>query len=182
MLPVDPPPAFRQNDRLHLFPMKRFALPLLAAATLAVSAQARVFETFDACVARYGKPVTTTKTNIGSNVAFLKNQVSVSIEFRKETAVAVTFAKSVDLKKPGENRAFSEAEIEKLLEANGAGHKWNRAKKDMHGHPYWTTEDKAVSAKLTDNTLRIEDGEEFARRSKDLPPPVKPAERDLEGF
>ncbi len=34
----------------------------------------------------------------------------------------------------------------------------------------------------SDNALRIEDGEEFVRRAKDLPPPVKPAERDLEGF
>lgn len=161
--------------------MKQLALPLLAV-VFAVSANARVFETYDRCVARYGKPVTTTKTNIGSNVSFLKNQVSVAIEFRKETAVAVTFSKSLDLKKPGENRAFSEAEIDKLLELNGAGHKWNKAKKDMHGNPYWTTEDRALSAKLTDNALRIEDGEEFARRAKDLPPPVKPAERDLEGF
>lgn len=166
---------------LRLFSAMKTLFPLLVL-FIALTARARVFETHDRCVERYGKPVSTTKTNIGSNATFLKNQVTVSVEFRKDTAVAITYAKAVDLKKPTENRAFSNEEIDKLLELNGGSHKWGKAKKDMHGNPYWTTEDKALTAKLTDNTLRVEDGEEFARRAKDLPPPVKPADRDFEGF
>ncbi len=163
--------------------MKLSLLPLLflfAAGTL----QARVFETYDQCVSRYGKPLTTTKTDIGSTVSFVKNNVSITVEFRKDTAVGVTYFKLADKDKPAENRAFSKEEVATLLESNGADHKWGSERKDMNGQPYWVTTDNALNARLTAERtiLNVQDGAEFARKAKDTPPATKPAKRDLEGF
>ena len=55
--------------------------------------------------------------------------------------------------------------------------------KDMNGRPYWKTGDNALTARVTDELrLRIEDNAEFLRKARDVPPVVKPAPRDLEGF
>ena len=163
--------------------MKRLAL-LSLSSFVAVVSHGRVFETYDQCVARYGKPVTTVKTAIGSNVSFLKNNVSITVEFRKDAAVGVTYAKLADKAKPAENRAFSKEEVETLLRLNGGEHPWGPERKDMNGQPYWFTGDNALNARLTgDRTvLNVQDGAEFVRKAKDVPPETKPAPRDLEGF
>ena len=70
-----------------------FVVAVAACLMSAGVARARVFETYGQCLERYGKPATTVKTDIGSNVAFLKNDVSVTVEFRKDTAVSVTYFK-----------------------------------------------------------------------------------------
>lgn len=162
--------------------MKRLLL-LATACVLAGTAQARVFETAEQCAARYGKPVSTVKTQIGSNVTYAKNGVSITVEFRKETAVAVTFFKLQDKEKPDENRTWSKEEIQKLLDANGGEHPWGPVRKDMHGQPYWKTTDDFLTARVTgDLYLKIEDNAEFARRAKDIKPTAKPATRDFDGF
>lgn len=163
--------------------MKRLFLLSAACAFTVGTAQARVFETVEQCSVRYGKPVTTMKTEIGSTVSYAKNGVSIAVEFRKDAAVSVTFFKLPDKDKPDENRAWSKEEIQKLLEANGGERKWAPSRKDMHGQPYWKTTDDALTARVTNNLyLKIEDNAEFARRAKDIKPAAKPASRDFDGF
>lgn len=163
--------------------MKRLLLLSAACALAAGTAQARVFETVEQCSARYGKPVSTVRTEIGSNANYAKNGVSISVEFRKDAAVSVTFYKLPDKDKPDENRAWSKDEVQKLLEANGGERKWGPARKDMHGQPYWKTTDDALTARVTNDLyLKIDDNAEFARRAKDVKPAAKPAKRDFEGF
>lgn len=173
--------AFAKPGQFH--PMKSTGIVLLSLLALA-SAEARVFESYEQCVARYGKPVSTVKTEIGSNVSFIKNNVSVTVEFRKDAAVGVTYYKLPDKSKPSENRAFTKDEVAKLLELNGGEHKWGAERKDMHGQPFWTTGDNALNSRLTNDRtiLNIQDGAEFARKAKDTPPEAKPAPRDFDGF
>jgi hypothetical protein len=163
----------------HL-PRLTFACVLLLAAG---TAQARVFETAEQCSARYGKPVCTLKTEVGSNVSYAKNGVSITVEFRKDSAVSATFFKLTDKDKPDENRVWSKEEIQKLLEASGGERKWGPVRKDMHGQPYWKTTDDALTARvMNDLYLKIDDNAEFGRRAKDIKPAAKPAPRDFEGF
>jgi hypothetical protein len=163
--------------------MKQILLLAAACALVAGTAQARVFETVAQCDARYGKPVSTVKTEIGSNVSYAKNGVSITVEFRKDAAVSVTFFKATDKDKPDENRTWSKDEIQKLLEANGGERKWGPVRKDMHGQPYWKSGDDALTARVSNDLyLKIEDNAEFLRRAKDVKPAAKPAPRDFEGF
>lgn len=145
---------------------------------------ARVFETREQCASRYGRVVSSTPTPIGVSNTYQLNGVSVSIVFRGDKAVTVTYLKLPDKARPDENRAWTKDELSTLLGQAGGDRDWAPEQKDRHGRPYWKTKDGALNARVANELyLVVEDEAEFLRRSADTRPAPKPrVERDLSGF
>ena len=149
----------------------------------ATSLKARVFESYDACVARYGAPKAKKLTAIGSNAVFIRNGVRVEVEFREKVAVAVTYSKEPNPTKVNEDLKFDTEEVEALLKANGGELVWAAPALDGAGGGRWQTKGKELNARLIEGLyLRIEDGAEPARQSKDAASLKKNGRRDLAGF
>ncbi|HSI82850.1 MAG TPA: hypothetical protein VK970_03645 [Candidatus Methylacidiphilales bacterium] len=96
----------------------------------ATSAQARLGETIEQCLVRYGKDV----DNVGIKapkkgyalLSFDKKDIRVTISFWDEVAVAITYYKlNVP---PGSENVFSEKEILDLAELNKENSTWVRTK------------------------------------------------------
>ncbi len=162
----------------------RLSLSLLALFTLAAAPlQARVFESLDACVARYGSPKQNKPTSIGSTAVFIRNGVRVVVEFRDKVAVAVTYSKEPNPSKVNENLKLDAEETTALLNANAGTLVWESPALDGEGGARWRTKGGELTARLIDGLyLRIEDGAEASRVAKDEAARVKNGRRDLSGF
>lgn len=158
-------------------------LALLASLLAAAPLGARVFESYDACVERYGAPKGKKPTAIGSTAVFIRNGVRVEVEFRERTAVAVTYSKEPNPMKVNEDLKFDTEEVDALLKANGGELAWASPSLDGAGGGRWQTKGKELSARLIEGLyLRVEDGAEPARQEKDSRTRSKNGRRDLSGF
>jgi hypothetical protein len=99
-------------------------------ALLASVCHARLWETYAECVNRYGKEKSATKE---SNI-FEKNGIEIIAGFELTKCVAIAF-RSLN------GQAFTDQEIQKLLDANGGGSKWN-VEKPREGFNSWKTQDE----------------------------------------
>lgn len=161
----------------------RISLVALSLLTGFGSLHARVFESYEACVERYGAAKSKKTTPVGTDAVFIRNGVRVEIEFREKQAVAVTYSKEPNPTKVNENLKFDTEEVDALLKANGGDLAWNSPALDGAGGGHWRTKGKELDARLIDGLyLRIEDGAEAARKAKDADLSRKNGHRDLSGF
>jgi hypothetical protein len=116
---------------------------LAACMALATAVQARLGETYDQCVARYGKPLSETDTT----AVFSKPPFKITVGLIDNRAVYVFY------EKPGSfmNESILKTERETLLEANSTGLQWSEYRcperyKDQHIlNDLWQRTDGAVA-------------------------------------
>lgn len=122
----------------------KFIVSLIAGVFLFSSSTlfARVGETLDQCIARYGRPITDVQW--GTKTVFFMSDILIGVDFVDSKAVRITFVKRVN----GQDAPLSDAEVAMLMNANGAGRKWvivplPRKSRDMA----WLTDDGQVAAR-----------------------------------
>lgn len=136
---------------------------LLVACTIvllaSVSAYARIGETLEQCIERYGDPL----KNDSSNAMFSKAGVYVYAHFFEGKADMITFRKIEEdvLERPVE---LSQTEINVLLSSNGQGHEWAKQNSPSMDSD-WKTDDGKVLAHYTfmDHVLIVATAEYMAR-------------------
>jgi hypothetical protein len=101
-------------------------------------AEARIGETREQCVARYGAPVS--RSNQPSHVAsFFRSGFQIDVEFHNGKAESLAFAKSAEKARTGEQ--ISETELKLLLEANAGGQEWEKMEV-VSMDSQWATKDR----------------------------------------
>jgi len=145
--------------------------------TVAGTAQARLGETPDQLVARYGQPLSE-KDQKGegdkialADVVFEKGGFQVSVTVVDGYSVAESFKKI-------NGQPITTLEARTLLAANGEGHEWE-APVDARGGKLWTRDDAATAYLGQDGSLLIKSrelvGKEVAAKRAEKSP-------TLEGF
>ena len=147
-------------------------LSAIAAVTLTTSSAlfARIGETDQQCVARYGEP---TKTLPNNSFLYQKSDLNIFIIFFNGKADAIAY------RKIAKGQQLSENEIEVLLKSNSGGVPWQeRAAISMNRN--WETENGELLANYdpVEHLLMIATKDYFARKEK------RDAKEDhnLEGF
>jgi len=138
---------------------------------------ARINETRQECIARYGQPVAA--DNETHLLVFMKGSFLIGINFFEDKADKILFRKvTQDILEKGEE--ISDDEIQILLKANGAGKEWRKIK-TISIDRQWITNDGSIYAKyytMSNNLILITTAsskrEAEAEKSKD--------EKRLEGF
>lgn len=97
----------------------------------AVKAQARLGETPQECVTRYGQPISIDKET--AMLGFRKEGILIAATFRDNACVLISYMKDVTEQNPNGGGRFSDAEIEVLLESNAnGGGKWREPLLSFH--------------------------------------------------
>lgn len=143
--------------------------------TTTISAQARLGETPNECVTRYGQPVKI--DNEASLLVFIKAGLFIVSKFRNESCVTISFAKE-ERNILGISEPLSNAEIEALLAANAfSGGDW-RTEGIIPGHR-WTNSLALAQVDATTNILTISTRAEQERQAAERAAEDK---KKLEGF
>jgi hypothetical protein len=155
-----------KSDRLHsekslsrILCMKLALLTFLFIVGVTATAQARLGETPDQLVARYGQPLSVDDQKAqgdkvaASKVAFQKGGFEIDVTLSNGVSAAESFKKL-------NNEPFTLDEIQYLLNVNQQGHAWEAPDK-VEGEKIWGRDD-AAAAKLS------QDGTIFVVKSKEL--------------
>jgi hypothetical protein len=133
-------------------------LTLLIIVGISANANARLGETADQLVARYGQPLSEADQKNGgdkialANVVFQKGGFEIDVTITNGVSVAEIFKKL-----NGSPIITNEARF--LLTANAQGHEWE-APRTVEGGKIWTRDDSATALLSHDGSMTI--------RSKDL--------------
>jgi len=148
--------AFSENP-LYRFDMRIALLTFCLVVTVAGTAQARLGETPDQLVARYGQPLSE-KDQKGegdkialADVVFEKGGFQVSVTVVDGLSVAESFKKL-------NGQPITTLEVRTLLTANGQGHEWD-APVESKGGKLWTRDDSATAYLGQDGSLQIKSPE-----------------------
>ena len=115
---------------------------------LCVSVYARIGESEDQCLSRYGQESANNGGSKGNrSVAYLNDSFSVSCEFYQNKCFRVTFTVK------NKDAEFSKDVIDKLLSANSGQSSW----KEVDPGKKWFREDGKVSAEIKGKSLFIVD-------------------------
>lgn len=122
------------------FAVLMFSLPSVSTA--------RIGETLQQCIARYGQPDSGPEESVvhpkATDCAFIKNGLDVSVVFYQGKAVDIMFRK-VD------GSSFNPSEIDELLKANGGGSMWKERDAGKPDQSEWETPDGENRAMLSSN-------------------------------
>jgi hypothetical protein len=123
---------------------------LLAALMLGLpsDSSARIGETLQQCIARYGQPEDNPQESAvhpkATDCAFIKSGLDISVVFYQGKAVDIMFRKL-------DGSAFNPSEVEELLKANGGSSSWNQHEAKRPDQSEWKTTDGARRATLNPN-------------------------------
>lgn len=145
--------------------MKNFALTILLSGVIASPLTARIGETPQECVKRYGEPVKVDKETQG--LFFEKAGFQVQCSFRDGKCAMISFWHA-ERDALGNPTALSQAEIEQLLEVNSGGAKWKKGT-GISVNRQFVTEDGSFSAVYFTfkNFLAIITKDEAEKREKE---------------
>src|ERR1700740_874728 len=131
----------------HLYGLLTIPLFLLGVAN---TCQARIGDTLEEAIQRYGKVVN--KASAGEFAMFKEASYYVTAHFHDNRTDAITYVKTA----PGTSSkgAFSDPEIEMLLRINGNGQTWERSKSKA-GLSEWNTEDSELSAVYSESKFLV---------------------------
>lgn len=106
---------------------------------LCSTTQARIGESFDDCVKRYGSPVKDLDADapLEKEYSFQKSGLDINAGFMDQKIQKIQFAKT-------DFSSLSETEIDLLLKANGGEKKWHE--KIVFGGQMWATENEEIIA------------------------------------
>jgi hypothetical protein len=141
--------------------MKTAFLILTMLAMAAHSASARIGETLEQCIARYGQPVLPLKE--GGPAIFVKSNVAICVTFYQGRADMLVFWKRNDT---GQKGPLSDGEVSLLMNANAGGHSWQKADNGGSTISAWKTDDGKILAALVspDRSLTISTMDALARQ------------------
>ena len=137
--------------------MRIALVTLVFAATFAGTAHARLGETADQLVQRYGQPLSENDQKgegdkiAMADVVFEKGGFQVNVTVVDGLSVEETFKKL-------NGQALSIQEVRILLGANAQGREWE-APQDLHGQKVWTRDDSATARVNPDGSLTIKSRE-----------------------
>jgi hypothetical protein len=159
------------------FGMKIVFLTLLFIVSVTATARARLGETADQLVARYGPPISEVDqkgegTKIAlANVVFQKGGFEIDVTVTDGISVLETFKKL-------NGNALTIGEVRTLLTANSQGHEW-AAPRVVEGEKWWSRDDSATAKLAQDGSLTIRSRELVVKEAV-----AKKLERapSLEGF
>jgi len=109
---------------------------LLILIALALPAAARIGETPEECIARYGQPMADMPAGV---MAFTKAGFRIALLFHQGRAEGISVSK-METNILKNSLPMSEAEITAVLDANGAGKKWKESGAGFTGRS-WESED-----------------------------------------
>jgi hypothetical protein len=112
---------------------------------------ARIGDTPEKCIERYGKPIKTTEKGL----LFEKKGKKIYITFTAGKADGV-FLQKLDPTERNRALPIPEREIEEFLTLNALGSKWQFASLLPDGDVVWITEDSALSAMYSQTTCSIQ--------------------------
>src|SRR5215469_4583432 len=114
---------------------------LLFLLEIANSCQARIGDSFEEAIQRYGKVVS--KASADEFAMFKEASYYITAHFHDDTTDAITYVKAGS--ESSTKGGFSDDEIEKLLRINGNGQTWERPKANARLYK-WRTEDGKLQA------------------------------------
>jgi hypothetical protein len=148
--------------------MQKIIYLFIFGALLTMPAWARLGETEDQCVSRYGAAIKTIQAGEKGpykSLIFLKNEYYLAVEFIDGKAGLIYFTKAG---RPD----LSDNEIQVLLDANSGGQKWTKSDQ-VSINPLWTRDDGAIAQyKTLEKTLAL--------YSKEMLAAMEQAKRDAE--
>jgi hypothetical protein len=117
---------------------------------VANTCQARIGDTLEQAIQRYGKVVN--KASADEFAMFKEGSYYITAHFHDDKTDAITYVKTAS--GTSTKGAFSDPEIEKLLRINGNGQTWERSKAKTG--PYeWTTEDRKLQAVYSESKFLV---------------------------
>lgn len=133
--------------------MKNVLLASLFSLVSIASTQARIFETKEQCLKRYGKPVINEEKRLG----FMKPPIMVMLEFHKGKAAAVHYMR-IERDNMDVAKELSAKQIEIILKANTGKSSWRKSTTDNPRWQSWLRNDNKVQAiyhRFDSNSLSI---------------------------
>jgi len=131
----------------HLCGLLTVLLFILGAAN---NCQARIGDTLEEAIQRYGKAVN--KASAGEYAMFKEPSYYVTAHFHDDKTDAITYVKTAY--RTSTKGAFSDSEIEMLLRINGNGQNWERSKPKA-GLNEWKTEDRELQAVYSESKFLV---------------------------
>lgn len=144
---------------------------------LAVAAQARIGETPQQCVERYGQALQTDVQD--QSCIFAKNGLHIMTNFYQGVCESIHFLKQ---KEEGEfqRKNFTEVEVQALLEANGKGRSWKPEKGGIGVQGYVCDDGQTVA--VWDKLNRYFRIVTIAQTQRDKAAKAAKEKKNLEGF
>jgi len=112
--------------------------------------QARIGDTLEEAIERYGKPLH--KASADEFAMFKEVSYYITAHFRDDKTDAITYVKVGS--ESSTKGAFSDDEIEMLLKINGNGQTWERSKAKA-GLQKWKTEDRKLQAVYSESKFLV---------------------------
>jgi hypothetical protein len=112
--------------------------------------QARIGDTLEEAIKRYGKPLH--KASADEFAMFKEVSYYITAHFRDDKTDAITYVKVGS--ESSTKGAFSDDEIEMLLKINGNGQTWERSKAKA-GLQEWKTEDRKLQAVYSESKFLV---------------------------
>jgi hypothetical protein len=143
--------------------MRTAIFTLCFIAIVSGNAQARLGESADQLVQRYGQPLSENdQKGEGDKIAladvvFQKGGIQINVTVVDGASVAETFKKI-------NGQALSTSEIRILLNANAQGREWE-APEMLHGSKIWRRDDSATAVQAADGSLTIKSRELVAKET-----------------
>lgn len=144
---------------------------------LAVAAQARIGETPQQCVERYGKPLEVNKGD--QSLSFSKNGLVIITEFHDGICEGIYYTK---IKEAEEYRQkdFTLTEVEVLLGANGGDKKWNAQKDEVFSQAFFSDDVSLIA--VWDKRRRYLNIVTLAHQKRRTEAKADKERQNLEGF
>jgi hypothetical protein len=131
----------------HLSRSSTLLLLLLGVANIC---QARIGDTLEEAIERYGKPVH--KASADEFAMFKEASYYITAHFHDGKTDAITYVKAGS--ESSSKGALSDDEIEMLLKINGSGQTWERSKAKA-GLQEWKTEDRKFQAVYSESKFLV---------------------------
>jgi hypothetical protein len=143
-------------------------LPLLLG--VANICQARIGDTLEEAIERYGKPVH--KASADEFAMFKEPSYYITAHFHDGQTDAITYVKTGS--ESATKGAFSDDEIEMLLKINASGQTWVRSKAKA-GLQEWKTEDRKFQAVYSESKFLVITTASYVKRLEEAAKKKKPA-------
>ena len=141
---------------LHL--CRSLTLPLLLLGVANIC-QARIGDTLEEAIERYGKPVH--KASAAEFAMFKEASYYITAHFHDGKTDAITYVKAAS--GSSTKGAFSDDEIEMLLKINGNGQTWDQSKVKA-GLQEWKTEDRKLQAVYSESKFLVITSASYVKR------------------
>jgi len=132
---------------------------LLFLLEVANSCQARIGDTLEEAIQRYGKAVN--KASADQFAMFKERSYYITAHFHDDKTDAITYVKAAS--ESSTKGSFSDDEIEKLLRINANGQTWERSKTKA-GVSEWKTQDGKLQAVYSESKFLVITTADYLRR------------------